>query len=82
MKHEHILDTRRRPVNLTIRADLLEEARLLKLNTSRAAETGISAAVKDAREKAWREENTAAIKEYNEFVACEGLPFPVLWPDD
>lgn len=82
MKYEHTIDTRKRPVNLTIRADLLEEAKLLNLNTSKAAEAGISAAVKGARERAWREENTAAIKEYNELVGREGLPFPVLWPED
>ena len=73
---------KKRPINLTIRADLLEQAKELDLNASQAAEAGIAAAVKVAREKAWREENMAAIKEYNEIVALEGLPFPVLWPDD
>jgi antitoxin CcdA len=82
MRHEHNVEARKRPINLTIRADILEEAKLLDLNTSQAAEVGIAAAVKAAREKAWREENRAAIKEYNERVAREGLPFPVLWPND
>jgi antitoxin CcdA len=43
--------SKRRPVNLTIRADILEEAGALKLNTSQAAETGIIAAVREANER-------------------------------
>ena len=83
MTYEHTYaDKKKRPINLTIRADLLEQAKELDLNASQAAEAGIAAAVKVAREKAWREENMAAIKEYNEIVAREGLPFPILWPDD
>ena len=43
----------------------------------------IAAAVKAARPKAWREENRAATKEYNERVAREGVPFPQSYePDD
>jgi antitoxin CcdA len=83
MRYEHNETApKKRPINLTIRADLIEQAKELELNTSQAAEAGIAAAVKVAREQAWRDENMAAIKEYNDLVAREGLPFPVLWPDD
>ena len=33
--------SKRRPINLTIRKDVLKEAKALKLNTSKAAEAGI-----------------------------------------
>jgi antitoxin CcdA len=60
----------RRAVNLTIRADLLEEAKQLKLNASQAAEAGLLEAVRRARAEAWRRENAAAIDEYNRRVAA------------
>ncbi len=70
---------RKRPINLTIRADLIEQAKELDLNTSKAAEVGIAAAIKAAREKAWREESKEWIKAHNESVAREGLLLPVRW---
>lgn len=56
---------RRRPVNLSIRADLLEEARQYGINVSRAAEAGLLEAVREARAEAWRRENAEAIDAYN-----------------
>jgi antitoxin CcdA len=58
----------RRAVNLTIRADLLEEAKQLKLNASQAAEAGLLEAVRRARVETWRRENAAAIDDYNRRV--------------
>jgi antitoxin CcdA len=60
----------RRAVNLTIRADLLDEAKRLKLNASRAAEAGLLEAVRRARIEGWRRENAAAIDEYNRRLAA------------
>lgn len=83
MVYEHTqADKKKRPINLSIRSDLLEQAKELDLNTSQAAEAGIKAAVKAARETAWREENKAGIKAYNQSIARDGLSFPILWPDD
>jgi antitoxin CcdA len=82
MRHDHNIEQRKRPVKLTIRSDILEEAKLLELNASQAAEAGIAVAVTAARENAWREDNRAAIKAYNKSIAREGLSFPILWPDD
>jgi antitoxin CcdA len=58
----------RRAVNFTIRADLLEEAKQLKLNASQAAEAGLLEAVRRARVETWRRENAAAIDDYNRRV--------------
>ncbi|PSJ15721.1 type II toxin-antitoxin system CcdA family antitoxin [Nitrosomonas supralitoralis] len=45
----HSIETeisKRRPVNLTIREDLMQNAKSLNLNTSKAAEAGIEDAIK------------------------------------
>lgn len=70
---------KRRAVNITVRTDLLKEARHLDLNTSRAAEEGIERAVRKAKETAWREENREAIAAYNERIAREGTLLTPIW---
>ncbi len=64
----------RKSTNLSLPADMVEEARALGVNLSRAAEEGIAKALKAEREKRWKEENREAIQAYNEFIAREGLP--------
>lgn len=70
---------KRRPHSFTVRADLMSEARALRLNTSRAAEAGIETAVRKAKEKAWLEENADAIKAHNERIAKSGVMITPLW---
>ena len=81
MPEDHRGAPRRCKVSLTISEDLVEEARALSINLSKAAEAGITAAVKSAREKAWREENRDAIREYNAWIERDGVPFPPDWLD-
>ena len=57
----------------------MSEARSLRLNTSRAAEAGIEAAVKKAKEKAWLEENRGAIQAYNERIDRQGTLIKPTW---
>jgi antitoxin CcdA len=64
----------RRPTNLSLDANLLAEARDLKINLSRAAEAGISRAISEERSKAWREENADTIRTTNEYIEKYGLP--------
>ncbi len=71
--------TRRRRVTLTIRADLMTEAKALNLNASRAAEAGIEQAGKRAKETAWLADNAAAIAAYNERIARDGLTLVPGW---
>jgi antitoxin CcdA len=61
-------------VNLTLDADVAEEARSLGLNMSRLAEAAIVEAARVERNRLWREENRSAINTYAEEVAKEGLP--------
>ncbi len=73
---------RRRPVNLTVREDLVAAAKELGINASQAAEQGLDVAVRTAREQAWLKENAAAIEAYNRWIEENGLPLKPLWLDD
>lgn len=64
----------RRSTSLSLDADLLDEAKAHGLNLSRSAEAGIAAAVKEARQKAWLEENRDAFKAYDDYIDKHGLP--------
>lgn len=66
--------TARRASNLSIDAGLLDEAKGLKLNISRAAEAGIARAVADEKARRWLVENAEAISGYNDWVEKNGLP--------
>ena len=74
-------NSKRRPINLTIRADLLKEAKDLKLNASKAAETGIANAVKAAREETWLAENKKALQAHNKRIDNEGTLLTPEWID-
>jgi antitoxin CcdA len=73
---------RRRPVNLTIRQDVLDQAKALSLNTSQAAEAGIITAVKHAQEEKWRQEARSAIDAYNERIEKSGPLLTPHWATD
>jgi antitoxin CcdA len=63
---------RRRATDLHLEAELVDEARRLGVDLSRAAEAGLRHAV--AAAKAWREENAEAIRQMNAWVEEHGLP--------
>lgn len=64
----------RRPTNLSLDARLVEEARELGINLSRASEDALAREVKAERERRFKEENREAFEEYNRFIAEHGLP--------
>jgi antitoxin CcdA len=64
----------RRSTSLTLDRRLLDEARELGVNISRAAEDGVAQAVRAARARRWREENAAAMDDYNRFIDAHGVP--------
>lgn len=61
-------------VNMTLDAEVLQEARALGLNMSRLAETAIAEATKAERNRLWREANRATNAAYAEELAREDLP--------
>lgn len=64
----------RRATSLTMDRQLLDDARDLGVNVSRAAEAGLTAALKEAREAAWKRENADAIAYWNTYIEDNGLP--------
>ncbi len=67
------MSTAKKAANLTVRADLLEEARARKINLSQTLENALAAELKKRREAEWLEQNPAAIEAYNRESAEHGL---------
>lgn len=64
----------RKPTNLSLDAELLSEAKALKVNLSRAAEDGVRNAVASAKAQHWKAENEQALRSSNDYVETQGLP--------
>ncbi len=64
----------RKSVNMSINSKLIEEAKALGINISRAAEEGVAKAVADEKSRRWLLENREAIESSNEYVRRNGLP--------
>ena len=64
----------RRATNVSLRADLIAEARDLGVNISQACETGLEATVARTRAERWIAENREAIDYWNRYVDEHGLP--------
>ena len=65
----------KKATNVSLSADLVEEAKRLGLNVSEACQTGLAAEVKKAREAVWKEENRAAIESWNDYIRKNGMPY-------
>lgn len=65
---------RRRPTNVSLDPDLVDEAKALGVNLSRACESGLQAELKAERWRRWRAENADAIESSNQWVRENGLP--------
>lgn len=68
------MPSQRRATSMTLDAALLDEARALGVNLSRAAEEGLLIAVKAERKRRWAEDNAEFIRDYNEWIAKNGIP--------
>ena len=64
---------RKRPVNLSIDSELLQQARELKVNLSKALEDGLVAIVREERARRWQEENREAIEANIRMIEKYGL---------
>lgn len=64
----------RKSTSLSLDRALVDRARELGINLSRAAETGIREAMRTAEAAQWKAENREAIATYNRMVEAEGLP--------
>jgi antitoxin CcdA len=78
----HADQRKKRAISVTVREILVDEARAYGLNTSRAAEAGIEAAVRQAKEQAWLADNADALRAHRERVASEGMLITPPWLED
>jgi antitoxin CcdA len=63
----------RKATNLSIRADLLEQARVLNINLSREFELHLAEVVRKRQAEQWAQANHAAIEAYNRHLERDGL---------
>ena len=64
----------KRATNVSLSEALVAEAKEYGISVSRSCEAGLAAAVKQAREERWLEQNRAALESNHEWVEKHGLP--------
>jgi len=64
----------RKATNITLDAELLEQARGLRINISQASQEGVSRAVATKQAAIWLQENQAALDSSNAYVEQNDLP--------
>lgn len=80
MKHEVISKRRatelgkKRPTNVTLPSELVQEARALNVNLSKACAAGLAAAVEQAEEARWKADNADWIAAHRRWVEANELP--------
>jgi antitoxin CcdA len=74
MAHAHAKSaTAKKATNLSVNAELLRQARLLKINCSALLEEALKRRVDEKLRAKWLEENSAAIEDYNASVDEDGV---------
>lgn len=64
----------KKPTNVSLDTMLLDEAKELGVNVSRACERGLAEEIAEQKRKRWLEESRDAIAWSNEYVEKNGLP--------
>lgn len=63
----------KKATNVSIRSDLLEAARDMKINLSKEFEQCLEEVVRKNRAEQWLKDNRAAIEAYNKHIERDGL---------
>ena len=71
---------RKRAVNVSIRADLIEEAKAFDTNISAVLERALDQEHLHKRREEWRKANREGIEAWNRWVEENGIPFEELRP--
>ena len=66
-------NTLKKPTNVTIRSDLLDAARALKINLSQEFEQHLDEVVRKHHAEQWLKDNREAIQAYNRHVEKHGV---------
>ncbi|HWE05951.1 MAG TPA: type II toxin-antitoxin system CcdA family antitoxin [Rhizomicrobium sp.] len=64
---------RRRSANVSIDADVLREAKAMKINLSRTLEDALRGLLREEQLRRFDEDHREAFQSYNEFIAENGL---------
>lgn len=67
-------DAQKRPTNISLNGELVDQAKRLAINVSQACESGLSEQVRKALGEEWKRENKEAIESWNEWTDKNGLP--------
>ena len=65
----------KRATNVSLRSDLIDEAKQLGINISEACEQGLAEEVAKSRREAWLEENLPALEAWNQWIRENGIPY-------
>jgi len=63
----------KKPTNVTVNSDLLNQAKSLNINISATLETALVEMLRKAKREEWLKENSGKIEKYNEKIAQVGL---------
>ena len=74
MKHERISRPKRQSVNLYLDRAIVEDAKALGINISRACDGSLREAIRSEREARWKAENAEAVQSFNDYVEKNGIP--------
>lgn len=64
---------RKTATNLSLRADLVQRAKSLKINLSSVVEAALESEIRTREQQAWLNENRDSIRAYNDRVRRDGV---------
>lgn len=67
------LNAPKKPTNVSINRDLLQQAKEHHINLSQALETRLAELLREQKERQWLEENREAVESYNRRIAADGV---------
>jgi antitoxin CcdA len=74
VNHASIGVSGKRATNLSLSSDVLDAAKLLKINISQVCDSYLREVVRNEQERKWREDYADFIAAYNATIEVEGLP--------
>lgn len=73
MRHVFDASAPKKPANLSINSDLLQQAKELNINLSQTLELRLAEILRDEKRRNWLEENREAMEEYNQRIKTHGV---------
>lgn len=66
-------NAQKKPTNLSINSDLLQQAKENHINLSQTLELRLTEILRDQKRQEWQRENQEAIEEYNRRIEARGV---------